>query len=321
MKTLLNYLLDGVKKGLKTSFYMIKFMVPVSIVVKILQETGLMEYVGIALAPLMKLVGLPGEMGFVWATSMLSNIYGGLIAYFQLSDSVNLNGAQVTILATMILIAHTFPIELVVTQRSGMKIWFGLTLRFSMALLAGVLLNLYYSWVGSPELLQLTDSIFVVPESPSWGMWLLAELKNYALIMIWITALIFVIDILERLKVIYYVNKALKPLLRPLGIGEKVMPLMIVGMTLGLAYGGGLIISKVKDEKLNPRDVFYAVFLMSLCHSIIEDTLLMVSIGGHYSGIIIFRLIFTFVITFIFVRLTRFMSEKTMRKVFYSKYV
>lgn len=57
---------------------------------------------------------------------------------------------------------------------------------------------------------------------------------------------------------------------------------------------------------------------MSLCHSLIEDSLLMISIGAHYSGVFIFRSIYAFIITYIFVVLTRNWKEETMSRWFYA---
>ena len=58
-----------VRETLKTSWVLFRIMIPVSIIVKMLQELDLIKYIGIALYPLMKYVGLPGEMGFVWGTA------------------------------------------------------------------------------------------------------------------------------------------------------------------------------------------------------------------------------------------------------------
>lgn len=57
---------------------------------------------------------------------------------------------------------------------------------------------------------------------------------------------------------------------------------------------------------------------MSLCHSLIEDSLLMISIGAHYSGVFIFRTIFALLITFSFVQITKNWSETKMAKWFYA---
>ena len=53
------------KKWFAACSVFFKIMIPVSLIIKILEETGLMQYVGYALSPLMQPLGLPGEMGLV----------------------------------------------------------------------------------------------------------------------------------------------------------------------------------------------------------------------------------------------------------------
>ena len=52
-------------------------------------------------------------------------------------------------------------------------------------------------------------------------------------------------------------------------------------------------------------DVFYAFVLMGLCHSLIEDSLLMISMGAHWSMVFIFRMIFALLVTFVVVKITK----------------
>ncbi|MDR2906840.1 MAG: hypothetical protein LBU91_02485 [Bacteroidales bacterium] len=321
MKKISNLIIGWIRQGIKTSFYMFRFMIPITILVKILQETGLIVYIGDALAPLMKLMGLPGEMGLVWASTMIANIYGGLIAYFQIASHIEpLTVAQVTTLTTIILIAHTFPIELTVTKKAGLKFLPAFVLRFGFGLIAGIIVFWVYHLLGVLQgVPEVANTLFVAPEKPSLLQWGLNELKNYAFILIWVTSLIIVLDILKRIGVIDKINSWLEPVLRLLGIHKDVIPITVVGMTLGLAYGGGLIINSVNQGELKKRDVVYALVLMSLCHSMIEDSLLMMSIGGHYTGVFIFRICFALMITYIFVRITSKWSEKKMSKWFYAK--
>ena len=50
---------------------------------------------------------------------------------------------------------------------------------------------------------------------------------------------------------------------------------------------------------------------MALCHSLIEDSLLMLALGAHLSGVLLGRLIFSLVVVFILVRvLGRLPDEK-----------
>ena len=48
--------------------------------------------------------------------------------------------------------------------------------------------------------------------------------------------------------------------------------------------------------------MFFSLVLMGLAHSLIEDTLLMVAVGAHYSGILVGRLVFALAVTFVLVR-------------------
>src|SRR5215469_7695510 len=92
------------RQSMTTCIKIFKIMIPISILVKILQELGLIVYIGDALAPMMNVMGLPGEMGLVWASAMIGNIYAGIITFFSIGMDVTV--AQVTVLSTIILIAH-----------------------------------------------------------------------------------------------------------------------------------------------------------------------------------------------------------------------
>ncbi len=93
-----------------------------------------------------------------------------------------------------------------------------------------------------------------------------------------------------------------------MGIGTKASAITVVGLTMGLTYGGGLIIHEARLGHIHERDVFYSLTLMGLCHGLIEDTLLMVMIGGHLSGLLWARLGFAFVAVSLIVRATARLS-------------
>jgi hypothetical protein len=292
-------------------------MIPVSILVKILQETGLIVYIGKALAPLMSVIGLPGEMGLVWASAMIGNIYAGIITFFNIG--MDLTVAQITVLSTIILIAHTLPIELAITQKAGIKAVTAFLFRFIFGIIAGIILYQTYNIFDLYQHLPSgIEKIISNSEKTTLGTWALGELKNYAFVFCYITGLIIIIDILKRIGVIDKINQWFYPVLRFLGIGKEVIPITVIGMTLGLAYGGGLIINEVQQTKLDKRNVLYALMLMSLSHSIIEDSLLMIAIGARFSGVFAYRFIFTLIVIYFFVRITQNWSEKRMAKWFYT---
>ena len=301
------------------SLMLFKIMIPVSVAVKILQEINAISYIGDFLSPIMKMVGLPGEMGLVWATTMIANVYGGIIALFSLLPSSPLTVAQMTILTCMMLVAHTFPVELVIARKAGVKLIPMFLIRFGFAFLLGAGLHLVYSYGGFlQEKLVLSWKPDVV-QSPALKYWIIDQLKNYGLVYIMIFSLLLLLKLLTEFGFISLMNKLLKRPLAILGIGENIIPLSIIGLTLGVTYGGALIIKESQQHPMSRKDIFYSFVLMGLCHSVIEDSIVMMSVGGHYSGVIIARVIFAFLMTLLVVKITSRFSEATMSKLFLRK--
>lgn len=298
-----------------TVFTLLKIIIPISIVVKILKELGLIEIVGRFLSPVMRIVGLPGESGLIWATAMVTNIYGGLVVFFSLATKSPFTIAQVTVLTTMILIAHSLPVELRIAQQAGIRLWFMLTLRICAAFILGLILHHIYL---SYHLLQLPALILWKPgeEDPALVSWILGQLRNYGLIFIIIFVLISLIRILKYFGIIDRLNKLLNPLLRLLGMSKAAAPLAIIGLTLGISYGGGLIINEAHSGVISKRDIFLSLCLMGLSHSLIEDTLLMLAMGASLTGILLGRILFTLLIMLILVRAINRISDYTFRNIF-----
>lgn len=285
----------------RISLELYKIMIPILIVVKILQEFDLISLAALPLAPIMGLVGLPGEMGLVWATAMINNIYGSMIVFVSLAADHPLTVAQVTVLCTMILIAHSLPIELQVVRKSGPALWFQAVLRIGGAIILGWMLSRVYAWGGwlqeSNVLLWRPD-----PQSPDLVSWGLSQVRNLVMIFVVIVGLNGLMQIFNAIRLTDLCVRLLTPLLRLLGIGREAGPLTIVGMIMGLSYGGGMIMHEAHSGKVAAKDVFSSLSLMGLAHSIFEDTLLMAVLGAHASGLLWARVAFTLVVTAILVR-------------------
>lgn len=269
-----------------------KLTIPVIIAVKILEEMGAIPYISALLNPLMQFVGLPESMGLVWTTTMLTNIYGGMIIFFQSAPDAQLTIAQVTVLSSMLLLAHSLPLELRITQRAGTSLAFSFLLRFVGALVLGALLNLFYSHFA---LLQQPVELIWQPEPASESLWdwTVAQLQSLLMIIVIVTVLLSLLRFLRWIHVERLMIWLLKPFLKLMGISEKATSLTIIGVTLGLSFGGGLLIKEAESGQVSPRDCFSALCLLSLCHSLIEDTLLVMSMGADLSGILWARLIFS----------------------------
>lgn len=311
------FLRELFNNAFRTSYTLFKIIIPVSIITRLLQEWGLISYLGIVLAPVMELVGLPGQLGLAWAASMLTNIYGGMVVFASLAPGMDLTVAQVSVLGTMILVAHSLPVELMIAQKAGARLPVILMIRILGALLLGWLLKVVYNLTGSLQ--QANQTLWVPPEAnPGWGAWALSELRNLVLIFIIILTLMALMALLKKLGIINMMIRMLGPVLKLLGIGREAAPITIIGMTLGISYGGGLIINEARAGTVARGDLFASITLMSLCHSLFEDTMLMVLIGGHLSALLWARLLFALLVILIMVKLINRLPEKILNRYFYS---
>jgi len=302
----------------KTSFTLFKIMIPVSIIIKILSIYGLVEILAGYLSSVMSIVGLPGDFGLVWGTAMITNIYGGLVVFLNLSLSNTYSVAQVTVLATMMLIAHTFPIEIRIAQKAGVRARFTILYRFICALILGGILSFIFSYFN---MFQENSKIIWQPglANPTITQWAIGELRNYAMIFLIIFSLLIFMRILKNIGAIEKLNNILEPGLNFLGMSKNAAPIAIIGLTFGISYGGGLIIKEAKEKMLSKKDAFLSLSMMGLSHSLIEDTLLMVAIGASLLGILVARVFFTIIVMILLIQITNRVSSKTFNRFFCRK--
>lgn len=283
---------------------LIRLMVPALVIVKALDMMGGTQLLAKLLEPVMRLVGLPAEVGIVWSAAMLTNIYTGLAIYADMSMDVPLSVAQASVLGTMILVAHALPVEGAVAKATGVPWAATLLIRLGGALLLGTLLHAWYSGTGS---LQQTAVMLWRPESTDASLlaWALAQLRALVMIFVIIVALMALLRILKALGVERLMHAMLAPLLRVVGIGREASNVTIIGFTLGLSIGAGLLIREARTGALSRRDIFLTMAFLGLCHSVIEDTLIILLLGADLSAILWMRLAFAIVVTALIARLGR----------------
>ena len=302
------------RDSVKVSLDLFKVMIPVLIGIKILTELDLIRFLAVPMAPLMELYGLPAQTGLVWATAALNSPYAAIVVFQVLFQNLPpLTVAQMTVLCTLILIAHSLPIEARITQKCGVSFWGQIFLRLMGALLCGALMHLIFSRFGlltepSHMLLKLDN------EAASLWLWAWQQIVNMGKIFIIILVVMAMMRILNYLRLTDLMIKLLSPVLRFTGIGRKAGTITIIGLVMGIAYGGGLIIQEARSGRLSKADVFASTSLMGQSHGLIEDSLLMSLMGASMYGILWGRLVFSLVFVAILTRLVdRGWRSKTVR--------
>lgn len=293
---------DLFRETVATAIPLFEIMIPVAVIVKVMETLGLVAWISRLVAPVMGLVGLPGELGLAWATSWLTNMYGGMIVFISVVGNLSLTTADATVFGAMILVAHSLPVEAAIARRAGVQTWFTVALRLVGSLLLGVFLHHCFDLLG---VLQGPMEMTWTPEPPdaSLSAWVLGQSRNYVLIFIVIFLILLVMKLLNAVKILDRINALFEPGLEALGMSKEAAPLTIVGLVLGISYGGGLIIAQAKSGKLPSRDAFLSVSLLGLSHSLVEDTILMMTLGGSLWGLLFGRLLFSLAVMLVLIRL------------------
>jgi len=304
------FIKDLGKDSLATSIELLKVTVPAIIVTQILEEFGLIVYIGNILEPIMGSMGLVGELGLVWATAILTTPYGAIGVYAALGPSLNLTGADMTVLCSIILIAHSLPVELSITKKAGAgMIPLGL-IRLLGVFVYGVMLNkicTYFALWQDPAIMLFRAG----PKKQTLMQWTGGQCINILVICTVIFFILLAMRFLKAVGVIKLLEYLLKTLLPLFGMSHRAAPVTVVGMILGVAYGGALIIKETTAGKMDSREVFNSLALMSLSHGLIEDTLVMMALGAKLGGILWGRLLFSLLVMYLLVRVVDYLSSRS----------
>jgi hypothetical protein len=132
--------INGLRNGIETIWELAKVIIPLTIVIAVLKETGYLELLAKWMEPLMQVLGLPGEAALALVVGYFVNIYSAIAVILALS----LTAKQVTIVSVMIAICHGLFLESAITKRTGIKAWPLALMRLGISILAGLGVNWLY---------------------------------------------------------------------------------------------------------------------------------------------------------------------------------
>ena len=209
------------------------------------------------------------------------------------------------------------PIEGAIAKKAGVSWLATLSVRVGGSLVLAWLLNLSYQY---GDLLNYPATVLWQPEvstDTSYLTWALDQLKSFAVIFMVISALLLLLKILKLVGIEKLMAVMLRPFLRLLGISKDATNLTIIGITLGLSFGGGLLINEAKKGHISARDVFTAIMLLNLLHSLIEDTLLILLIGADFYTIFWGRLVFSVLVIALISNVIKRINPSVCERYFY----
>lgn len=294
-------LAKGWKAGLATTWTLGKVIFPVTLLVGILRHTPVLDYLIQAITPLMGLIGLRGEAAIPLVLGNFLNLYAGIAGILTLDLTVK----EVFILAVMLSFSHNLIIESTVAAKVGIKLWLILAVRIGLALLSAAVINLV--WRGGSEMAQYGFIQKSEAAPNGWGEILLDAFGKGLLGIVQLAAIVIPLMLIMQLLKDYgwltVFSKWMAPVTRFLGMRENTSMTLVAGLTIGLAYGAGVMIQAVKEDGVSYRDLTLAFIFLVSCHAVVEDTLIFVPLGIPVLPLFLIRVITAVLLTVIIAKL------------------
>jgi len=120
--------------------------------------------------------------------------------------------------------------------------------------------------------------------------------RTMGLVLAIVVPIVTVFEILLRKKILDKISKKFSSLMGWFDLpGNAVFPL-IVGLSMGIAYGAGVLYRYQQKKILKTRDFNIICTILCLWHSVIEDTILFTVIGASFVWVFGIRIIIALIV-------------------------
>ncbi|WP_261132006.1 nucleoside recognition domain-containing protein [Bacillus sp. Marseille-Q3570] len=293
----MNTLKNGLKVGLNTTWTLGKIIFPITLIVTILGQTPLMDWLVRLAEPLMKWIGLSGEAALPLVIGNFLNLYAGIGAILSLDLTVK----EVFILAVMLSFSHNLLIESSVAAKVGIKMWIVMVVRIGLALISAFFISIV--WKGGSE--QAVYGFISGSEEQVNGFWniLWHGLEKGFIGILQLAAvvipLMIFIQVMKDLNWLTVFSRWMAPITKALGMKPNTSTTLAAGIFFGLAFGAGVMMQAVKEDGVEKKDLYLAFIFLVSCHAVIEDTLIFIPLGIPVWPLLIIRLVVAIILTMV----------------------
>ena len=300
-----NSILSALPKAAKTIVWLLKIILPISLLVSFLQYWGFIAVLAEFLKPLFALVGLPGESAIVFISSLFLSLY----APIAIMTTMALDMREITILALMCLISHNLFVESAVQQRTGTPAVIMFVLRIISSFIGAAFLNYFLPEQIGSSLVQTVAPVFT-----NYAEMLIFWLQNSGWlilkIVLIVSALMILQNLLNEFKIIDLISKFFAPFMKVMGLAPESSFLWFVSQIVGLTYGSAIMIESVEKHEISKSSAMLLNYHIAINHSLLEDSLLFAAVGVPVGWIIGPRFLLAFIVVWSFRFIIHFFKLK-----------
>ncbi|MCD6153830.1 MAG: hypothetical protein J7J07_07980 [Syntrophobacterales bacterium] len=267
---------SGLNKGWSGFIWMLKIIIPVSFLTALLAWSSWIELLELIFQPIMNFFSLPAIAALPLIIGMLTGIYGGIASMAVLPLTVE----QMTLIAIFLLIAHNLIQEGIIQGKSGINFLkatlFRLVIAAVTVFIAAQFLDITSASQMTVDGLQSHVSQPFLKMLQDWGIITVHLIIRIFFIIMFILTLL---EVLKSLGWITHIVRFLFPLLKIMGLNQRVGVLWVTAVIFGLAYGGAVIVEEAKNGQLSREDLEELHLSIGINHSMIEDPCLFLPLG------------------------------------------
>ncbi|MBO5233894.1 MAG: nucleoside recognition domain-containing protein [Prevotella sp.] len=289
MKKLLICFEDAFAPSVKTTLWLLKIMVPISLAVILMQHYGVIAWLSQYLNPVFRYLGLPGASAIAFLTAASVTTYAGLAVMMSMALTMR----EATILAVMMVLCHALPLECAVINKVGSNPYKMGLLRIMAAFIAAFGLNIVLPSMPRPFIARHTVAADVSVWDVVW-QWACGSVRMSLMILVLIYTLMVLQRVLERYNIMRMLVVPLRPVMRFFGLPENAAYLWLVGNVLGISYGSAAMLDLEDSGQITREEANEVNYHLIMNHSMLEDTMTFGVCGVSAVCILSVRMLFAF---------------------------
>ena len=273
LNTFLRCLHTAVPSPRKSVQWLLKLMIPISLVVTLMDYWGVLEWLASYLNPIFVYIGLPVSSAVVFMSGAAAGTYAGIAAMM----SVPLTMKQATIIGCMIALCHALPMECAVNKKTGSSFWRMAVIRIVMAFVCAVALNVVlsddqtrYIYIGVSS-----DASFVA----LMKTWIISQIQMSFIVFVIVYSLMVVQRLIEAYSLLVPLSRLFSPLMAVFGLPRNTAYMWLVGNVLGISYGSAVMVELEDKGLISKEEANDVNYHLIMNHSLLEDTIVF-SVAG-----------------------------------------
>lgn len=265
----------GIRRGWNGFVWMIKILVPISLLTGLLAWSGWIEKGQFIIQPVMDWLSLPAVAALPLMIGMLTGIYGGIAAMVVLP----LTTEQMTLIAIFLLMAHNLIQEGVIQGKSGINPAKATVFRLVCATLTVMVVASFLKVNTTVPATAVASEVIRQPFLLMLWNWAVTSSKLCLKIFFIIMTILTILEVLKKVGWIEHIVRLCRPVLKALGLSEKAGILWMTAALFGLAYGAAVIVEEANEGHLGKEELEALHLSIGINHSLIEDPALFLALG------------------------------------------